>query len=284
MISYLKLWHMKNSKKIISDFGDEWEKFDQFEIDKNELSKIYNDYFFVNPWGKKGSSFEGIDLGCGTGRWARFVAEKVKKLTVVDASEKSLLAAKKNLQFYKNVTLKLCDLTNLPFENNHFDFGYSLGVLHHIPEIKKALSEIRRILKPNAGFLLYMYYSLENEPFLYKNIWKVTNILRRVISILPKKIKMYICDLLAIIIYYPLSILSKILFSLGFDISKIPLSYYRDKSFYTMRTDALDRFGTTYEKRYSKKEIFNLLQESGFNRVKFSNRKPYWCVISYKKK
>ena len=29
-----------------------------------------------------------------------------------------------------------------------------------------------------------------------------------------------------------------------------------------MRTDALDRFGTTYEKRYTKKEILNLLQEN----------------------
>ena len=274
---------MKNSKKIISDFGDEWEKFNQFDVDKDELLKIYKDYFFVNPWTEKESMCEGIDLGCGTGRWAQFVAEKVKTLTVVDASEKSMLAAKKNLKFCKNVNFKLCDLTKLPFENNYFDFGYSLGVLHHIPDINKALTEIHRILKPNAGFLLYMYYSLENEPFLYKNIWRLTNMLRRIICILPRKIKMFICDMIAFIIYYPLSKFSKILFSLGFDINKIPLSYYKDKSFYTMRTDALDRFGTTYEKRYTKKEILNLLQENGFKKVKFSNRKPYWCVISYKK-
>lgn len=274
---------MTNSKKIISDFGDEWEKFNQYKVKKDELLKIYKDYFFINPWTKKGSICKGIDLGCGTGRWAQFVAKKVNSLTVVDASEKSLLAAKKNLQFYKNVNFKQCDLTKLPFENNYFDFGYSLGVLHHIPNIKKALSEIHRVLKPNAGFLLYMYYSLENEPFLYKNIWRFTNILRGVICKLPKKIKMCVCDIIAFTIYYPLSKFSKILFFLGFDISKIPLSYYKDKSFYTMRTDSLDRFGTSYEKRYTKKEILNLLEEKGFNRVKFSNRKPYWCVITYKK-
>ena len=94
---------------------------------------------------------------------------------------------------------------------------------------------------------------------------------------------MCVCDIIAFTIYYPLSKFSKILFFLGFDISKIPLSYYKDKSFYTMRTDSLDRFGTSYEKRYTKKEILNLLEEKGFNRVKFSNRKPYWCVITYKK-
>ena len=40
---------MKNSKKILSDFGDEWEKFNQFDVDKDELLEIYKDYFFVNP-------------------------------------------------------------------------------------------------------------------------------------------------------------------------------------------------------------------------------------------
>ena len=37
---------MKNKKKIITDFGDEWEKFNQIELDKKELSKIFQDYFF----------------------------------------------------------------------------------------------------------------------------------------------------------------------------------------------------------------------------------------------
>jgi hypothetical protein len=63
----------------------------------------------------------------------------------------------------------------------------------------------------------------------------------------------------------------------------MPLSYYRNKSFYTMRTDSLDRFGTTYEKRYSKVEIEKLLLLHGFHSIRFSNAKPYWCALAYKK-
>ena len=51
-----------------------------------------------------------------------------------------------------------------------------------------------------------------------------------------------------------------------------------------MRTDALDRFGTTYEKRYNKSEITELLKKHGFNLIKFSSSKPYWCVVCLKKK
>ena len=273
---------MKNNKKIITDFGDEWEKFNQIELDKKELSKIFQDYFFLNPWKKNGSTSSGIDLGCGTGRWAQFVAPKVKKLTVVDASEKSLLVAKKTLLKNKNVKFKQEDLTNISFKNNTFDFGYSLGVLHHIPEIEKAILEIYRILKPNSGLLLYLYYSFENEPLWYRSLWFVSNIFRKLICKLPKIPKMFICDIIAVTIYLPLSRISLIFNHFGFKVNKLPLSYYRDKSIYTMRTDSLDRFGTSYEKRYSKKEILNLLNRAGFKKVKFSNKKPYWCVICFK--
>ena len=60
-------------------------------------------------------------------------------------------------------------------------------------------------------------------------------------------------------------------------------SFYKDKSFYTMRTDSLDRFGTRIEKRFSKKEIESMLLEAGFNKIKFSDKIPYWIAIGYKK-
>ena len=60
-------------------------------------------------------------------------------------------------------------------------------------------------------------------------------------------------DLLALIIYYPLAKISFFLDKINLNVKNIPLSYYRNLSFYTMRTDARDRFGTNLEKRYTKK-------------------------------
>ena len=60
-----------------------------------------------------------------------------------------------------------------------------------------------------------------------------------------------------------------------------PLSYYRYKPFYIMRNDSLDRFGTKYEKRYSKNDIINLFKKTGFKRIKISKHRPYWCAVGY---
>ena len=66
------------------------------------------------------------------------------------------------------------------------------------------------------------------------------------------------------------------------DVSNMPLSDYRRKTFYLMSTDALDRFGTKLEQRFSKKEISEMLSNAGFGNITFSENTPYWTCISYK--
>ena len=269
--------------KIIDDFGDEWEKFNQSQLDKNELLKIYNDYFDIFPWDRINKKSYGIDIGCGSGRWSKISAKKVESLTLLDASYKSIETAKKLLINEDNIDYILADVTSIPLDSNKYDFGYSLGVLHHVPKINRALDEIYRILKPGAPFLIYLYYSLENEPRWYQYLWRISDFFRKIIS--NKKlssIKMLICEIIALTVYWPFAKISLILEKCKVNFSRVPLSYYRNKSFYTMRTDALDRFGTTYEKRYSKYEIQEMLTKSGFKSIKFSSTKPFWCALCYK--
>ena len=91
------------------------------------------------------------------------------------------------------------------------------------------------------------------------------------------------CEIIAIVIYFPLAKISYFLDILNIDVKNVPLSIYKDKSFYIMRNDSLDRFGTKYEKRYSTKDIINLFEKTGFYNIKVSSKEPYWCVIGYKK-
>ena len=108
-------------------------------------------------------------------------------------------------------------------------------------------------------FLLYLYYSFDNRSLPYRFVWRISNIMRIIISNLPIKIKNVACDLLAILIYFPLARFSLLLHFININSESIPLSYYKDKSFYTMRTDSLDRFGTKLEKRFTKSEILEIL-------------------------
>ena len=69
---------------------------------------------------------------------------------------------------------------------------------------------------------------------------------------------------------------------LGADVTHFPLSYYRGRSIYTMKTDALDRFGTSLEHRFTQPEIRAMFERVGFERIEFSPDKPYWCVTGIK--
>ncbi|MEQ1734101.1 MAG: class I SAM-dependent methyltransferase, partial [Bacteroidia bacterium] len=63
---------------------------------------------------------------------------------------------------------------------------------------------------------------------------------------------------------------------------KLPLYYYTDKNFYIIRNDALDRFGTPLEQRFSKTEIATMLRSAGLGNITFSNQQPYWHAVGQK--
>ena len=49
-----------------------------------------------------------------------------------------------------------------------------------------------------------------------------------------------------------------------------------------MRTDALDRFGTQLEQRFTRNEIKNMMEKAGLENIKFSDSKPYWVAVGFK--
>ncbi len=49
------------------------------------------------------------------------------------------------------------DATRLPFKAGSFDIVYTFGVLHHIPEVGRAVAHIRRVLKPGGELLAMLY-------------------------------------------------------------------------------------------------------------------------------
>lgn len=269
--------------KVVEDFGLEWSRFDQSEISKEEVHSYFEEYFSIFPWSRLNTNAMGFDLGCGSGRWARFVSERVGKLFCIDASQNALSVAEKNLADLINVEFLCASVANIPLDDNSMDFGYSLGVLHHLPDTAAGLSNCVKKLKPGAPFLVYLYYSFDNRPLWFRLLWKISDIFRQIISRLPARLKFLITDLLAIMVYWPLARVAKIFELLGINPSNIPLSYYRKRSFYTMRTDALDRFGTSLEKRYSRTQIQQIMETSGLENIIFREAEPFWCALGYKK-
>ena len=272
---------MKNiDEKTVKSFGDEWGRFDQSALSSAESSKIFQDYFSIFPWDDLPIDSEGFDMGCGSGRWAKLVAPKVKHLNCVDPSS-AIDVARVTLNEHSNISYHHSSLEDAPLEQASQDFGYSLGVLHHIPDTSQAIQSCANLLKPGAPLLLYLYYAFDDRPFWYRLLWKLTDYIRKIIYNMPPSIKNVITNTIALLIYLPLARLAGLFSYLGLSTKNMPLAYYKDCSFYTMQTDSRDRFGTPLEQRFSKIQIQNMMTGAGLKNISFSESAPFWCVIGY---
>jgi SAM-dependent methyltransferase len=268
----------------VEGFGYEWKRFDQSGTDEKELTEIWNRYFSIFPWNDlKMECAVGADFGCGTGRWSKLVASRVGHVHLVDASDAALNVAKEKLKSLSNISFHLGSVEEVSLEEASLDFAFSLGVLHHVPDIKKALKDIAGKLKPGAPFLVYLYYNFENRPKWYATLWKTSDLGRKVICRLPLRVRLAISTLVASLVYWPLARIAGLLSFVNCLPASFPLSFYQGRSFYVMRNDALDRLGTKVEQRFSKKQIYDLLSASGFENIQFSDTAPFWCSVARKK-
>lgn len=268
--------------QVVSGFGDEWSRFDQSTLSEIELEKIFNEYFAIFPWDTLPSNAIGFDLGCGSGRWAKMVAPKVGHLNCIDASNSALDVAKRNLKNIPNATFHLASVDSLPLADNSADFGYSLGVLHHVPDTQAGISACVRKIKPGAPFLVYLYYAFDNRPFWFRWIWQATEIFRWLVSRAPHQLRYLLSQVIALVVYLPIARLALLLEKLGMKVDNIPLSAYRDRPFYVMRTDALDRFGTRLEQRFTKLQIQTMMEKAGLEDIRFNDESAFWCAVGFK--
>lgn len=267
-------------RSTIEGFGDEWSTYTQ--SDPASLEPTFRKYFSIFPWHLLDSNSVGFDLGCGSGRWSYFVAPKVGSLYCIDASSKALSVARQNLAVFENVIFENATIEDSSIPDLTCDFGYSLGVLHHIPDPLNALSSSVSKLKKGAPFLLYVYYNLEGKPLFFRTLWLLSDLFRKCISRLPFRLKVIITRIIAVLVYQPLALLSSCISSLGIPTSNLPLSEYRGKTLNFMMTDSLDRFGTRLEIRFSKSELIHLMTSAGLERITISDSAPFWLAVGYK--
>lgn len=265
-------------RATVDGFGLEWENFDQTELPAQERQAIFEKYFAIFPFRDLSETAEGFDLGCGSGRWAELVCARVGTLHCIDPSDRALAVAKRRLAGQPNARFHLASSQNIPLADDSQDFGYSLGVLHHIPDTRAALRDCVRKLKRDAPFLLYLYYRFDNRPAWFKILWRASDLVRHGISRLPFAPRKLVTSLLAALVYWPAARAAWLAEKSGVAVAGMPLSFYRNASFYTMRTDALDRFGTRLEHRFLRAEIESMMHDAGLTAVRFHEGEPYWVA------
>ena len=241
---------------VVAGFGAEWSRFDQSGRDEADLRATFESYFRLFPWEGLPEAASGFDLGCGSGRWARFVAGRVGSLLCVDASREALAVARRNLGGCANVRFLQGSAGSLPLAARSFDFGYALGVLHHLPSPALGLADAVRLLRPGAPLLVYLYYALDDRPAWYRAVWRVSNAVRVLVSALPQGPRHAVSQAIALTVYWPLSLAERLVERQGLDCSRIPLAAYRHK-------------------------LVRLMESCGLERVSVSEQAPFWCAVGY---
>jgi len=268
--------------RTVAGFGAEWSSFDQLALSNEEYRQLFERYFGIFPFDRLPKDAEGFDLGCGSGRWAAGVAERVGQLHCIDPSPTAIAVAERRLGGNPKVDFHVAAADCIPLEDGSQDFGYSLGVLHHIPDTQRALADCVRKLKPGGWFLVYLYYSFDNRPGWYRALWSVTDLGRQAISRLPFPVRKGVTSAIAATVYWPLARFAGLAERAGLDVVNLPLSSYRQTSFYSMRTDALDRFGTRLEQRFSRDQVRQMMEAAGLTEIRFSDSEPYWVACGRK--
>ena len=275
-------------QNVIDGFGHEWAAFDYTETENAEaLDAQFAAYCApidlsqFNPE----TSLAG-DFGAGSGRWSSRLAPYFSSVYALEPSDGASTVLKRKFTDNPKIVIlqETVGVNSIPVGS--LDLAMSLGVLHHIPDTGLAIKDVARSIKPEGVFLCYLYYNLENKPAYYKLIFKGVNIVRQVISASPQPLRRLSATIIAGLVYWPLARLSKVLSKLGRNTANLPLHHYADMPFVMLANDALDRFGTSLEQRFSKAEITEMLRAADFDltTLKFSEIEPFWTFTVNKKK
>lgn len=139
-------------RRTQESFGYQWTRFSEMAIDFRENFLDYirpiDEAFFRGKL--------GLDVGCGFGRHIYNAAIFGAEMVGVDISA-AIDATSKNMADLKNVHLVQANLYRLPFRSGTFDFAYSIGVLHHLPDPERGFRSVVSMVKPNGAVFIWVY-------------------------------------------------------------------------------------------------------------------------------
>jgi ubiquinone/menaquinone biosynthesis C-methylase UbiE/uncharacterized protein YbaR (Trm112 family) len=252
-------------------FGYEWTRFPQM---RDEWERNFNAYM-----ARRGSEFfkgkRVLDAGCGTGRHAYYAAKYGAEVWAVDLGEAVEVARRNTKEVGVNVIQ--ADIYNLPFEEESFDFIYSNGVLHHLPEPECAFHQLLRFLKPGGESQIYLYWAPENQP-LKKLMLSVVNAFRKTTTRLPLRVvhalSVPAAALAFLMFVWPYRLMK--LVGLKQIAERIPMKQYAKYPFKVCVNDQLDRLSAPIENRYTRAEVEGWLQRAGLEEITVSPNFG-WC-------
>lgn len=255
------------SDSYADNFSLEWKIHKKTQLD-NESNDASGRNFFLR-FGLPPEFFLNkrvLDAGVGAGRYAKVALESGSEVWGIDLSY-SADVAKKNLAGYKNFHAAQADIFELPFKKESFDVIYSFGVLHHVPDPRRAFTNLVGYLKPGGIICVSVY----PDAGMYHNSRHV----RKVTTLLPKRLLYMITTLMTLTFYVPYRWLGLRHGIMG---KFLPISL--SDSLAEAVLDTYDCYSPKYQFTYSCDEIFRWFKEASLEKIEV--RPQPVTVLGYK--
>jgi ubiquinone/menaquinone biosynthesis C-methylase UbiE len=107
-----------------------------------------------------------LDVGAGTGFLTRHLVKDFKRVNAIDITP-AMLA---KIPQYDNLEVQICQVEDMPFPDETFDFVCAYSFLHHLYDPNVALKEMIRVLKPNG----VLYVDLEPNAKYWANLKEIS--------------------------------------------------------------------------------------------------------------
>jgi len=249
-------------ERVLKSFGYEWDKFSQM---RKEWEKNFNFYF--EPIGDL-STLKGkkaLEASCGCGRHAYYAAKWAKEIIAVDISC-AIDVALNNTKEHNNIHFIQADICALPFPKKSFDFIYSIGVLHHLPDPETGFKKLVELLRDKAGILTYLYHDFPKNDFNYYGL-RLVDFPRIITTKMPHGLLYFLCFPIAAFYYLLLVLPYKFLRAMKMGHIDWPFKAYADYPFRVLVNDAFDRYATATANRYLREDVLGWYQRAGLQKV-----------------
>ncbi|MGI8551495.1 MAG: methyltransferase domain-containing protein [Dehalococcoidia bacterium] len=251
--------------RTAASFGFEWHRFPQL---REAWERNFLDYMKPrNPGYFRGKRV--LDAGCGNGRHAYYAATYGAEVLAVDLSD-AIDVARENTHQLGCVHTVQADLYNLPFELQSFDFIYSIGVLHHLPDPEGAFRNLLRYLRPGGEIQIYLYWWPEHQA-VKRALLSAVAAARRVTTRLPHGMLYCLSYPLAAVAYAgfvaPYRLLSALPAAAAFA-ERLPMKQYAAYPFQVCVNDQFDRFSAPIENRYTRAQVCGWLERGGLEEIR----------------
>ena len=245
-----------DTDSYVDNFSFEWNAHRLTQLDSANGSRESEDRFAATmdfPLGDLHSKVV-LDVGCGTGRIAEVVLKHGGTVVGVDLSY-AVDAAFTNMGRHPRMHILQADVFQPPLRAGQFDLIYSLGVLHHTPDPRRAFGSLVRLLKPGGKIAITLYSAYNRAYVLATQFWRTFT------ARLPRRL-LYALAHAAVPLYYVYRVPG--LYHLG--CATLPICMHRSWRWRVL--DTFDLYSPTYQSYHTHYEVFRWFEEAGLERIR----------------